>query len=503
MIFRRRDHANNGRSQLAQIFVGLVQRASITGQIMKARRALFVLAFVEAALIGSAKAAEPEVISWGMNLLGAPTTNTPPGISNVIALETAPIINMALLADGTIAAWGGNDQGQLDAIARLTNVAAISGGFTFVLAAKRDGTVGVGAWGNNQGVKTNIPPGISNVVGVAAGGSQCLALLSDGTVTCWGESLPGIPFVLPPGLSNVVDVQATLEGGLCLKADGTLTALGEGFSTAPPPGLSNIVAISTSFAEDFMALRSDGTVVTWTGRTGIAGYRDPLPAPPFSDPLVAVNMEHYHSLGIAQDGSFRVWRLRFDPSIPPPEPYIQIPQETATGVIAFAAGREYNVALVGEFGWPQITHQPENVALTDGQSATFHVEATSTLPQQYQWSFNGINLIGETNTTLTISSVSAANAGPYGVVISAGIRRIRSQPAWLTVVPTIQVERAGGQVKLTWPMSGAEYWLEEADDAAQPFRTAFENVVTNAVTGRIEIALGSLGHARFFRLWQP
>ena len=470
---------------------------------MKARCAFLVFAFLEATLIGSAKGAEPEVISWGMNLLGAPTTNTPPGISNVVALETAPIINMALLADGTIAAWGGNDQGQLDAIATLTNVAAISGGFTFVLALKRDGTVGVAAWGNNPGVKTNIPPGISNVIGGAAGGSQCLALLRDGTVTCWGESLPGIPFVLPPGLSNVVDVQATLEGGLCLKADGTVTALGEGFSTAPPPGLSNIVAISTSFAEDFMALRSDGTVVTWTGRTGIAGYRDPLPAPPFSDPLVAINMEHYHSLGVGQNGTFRAWRLRFDPNIPPPEPYIQIPPETATGVIAFAAGREYNVALVGEFGWPQITHQPENVVVTDGQSATFHVEATSTLPLQYQWSFKGINLTGETNAGLTIHDVNVTNAGPYGVVVSAGLRRIRSQPGWLRVVPTIAVERLGAQMKISWPMSGAEYWLEEADGAAQPFRTAFENIVTNQAAGKIEAALSPSAQARFFRLWQP
>jgi hypothetical protein len=158
---------------------------------------------------------------------------------------------------------------------------------------------------------------------------------------------------------------------------------------------------------------------------------------------------------------------------------------------------------VGEFGWPQVTKQPENVVLTDGQSATFHIEATSTVALTYQWSFKGISLVGETNSTLTISSVSAANAGPYGVAISAGIRRIRSRPAWLTLSPTIQVEGAGAQVKLSWPMSGAEYWLEEADGAAQPFRTAFENVITNAVTGRIEVALSSSGQARFFRLWQP
>jgi hypothetical protein len=296
---------------------------------MRTRRILLVLAFVEVAQFGGASAAEPEVISWGVNLLGATTTNVPPGISNVVALDTVPLIDMALLADGTITAWGDNTQGQLDAITRLTNVAAVSGGFTHVLAAKRDGTVGVAAWGNSQDLKTNIPTGLSNVVGVAAGGNHSLALLRDGTLVCWGAGGSGVPpFVLPPGMSNIVDVKATLAGGLVLKADGTVIALGDGFSTAPPPGLSNIVAISTANAEDFMALRSDGSVATWTGRTGIAGYRDPLPAPPFPDGLTAISMEHYHSLGIAQDGTFRVWKLR-DGTIAPPEPYLQIPPETA------------------------------------------------------------------------------------------------------------------------------------------------------------------------------
>src|SRR5262249_12715636 len=136
----------------------------------------------------------------------------------------------------------------------------------------------------------------SNVVAVAAGGSHSLALRRDATLVCWGVSVPGVPFVLPPGLSNVVDVQATIAGGLALKADGTVTALGDLFATPVPPGLSNIVAISTAMAEDFMALRGDGSVVVWTGRGGIAGYRDPLPST--KDPLLAINMEHYHSLGI-------------------------------------------------------------------------------------------------------------------------------------------------------------------------------------------------------------
>jgi hypothetical protein len=52
-------------------------------------------------------------------------------------------------------------------------------------------------------------------------------------------------------------------------------------------------------------------------------------------------------------------------------------------------------------------------------------------------------------------------------------------------------------------MSGAEFWLEESDDAGKPFRTAFENIVTNAILGKIEVAVNPSGHSRCFRLWQP
>jgi hypothetical protein len=263
-----------------------------------------------------------------------------------------------------------------------------------------------------------------------------------------------------------------------------------------------VVAISTAFAANYLALRSDGSVVVWTGRTGAAGFRDPLPGPDSLVSLVAVSVEQYHCLAIAADGSLRSWRLR-DAPVPPPEPYLEIPETAATDVIAIAAGRAHNLALVGEPGWPRIMTQPENILATDGQAATFRLEAASALPLQYQWYFNGAVLAGATNDTLTIDGVNASKAGPYGVVVSAGARKVRSQPAWLTVMPTIQAHLESGQVKLSWPLSGAEYWLEEADGAEQPFRTAFENIVTNELLGRIEVTIASSDQPRFFRLWQP
>jgi len=270
-----------------------------------------VLASIHLAGVSSANGAE--VIAWGLNLLGAPTTNTLSGLSNVVAVETAPSLSLALKADGTIAVWGDNNQGQIDAIARLTNVAAISGGFTHVLALKRDGTVDVAAWGNFAAAQTNVPSSLSNVVAVAAGGRHSLALRNDGTVVAWGESTTGTPFALPPGLSNVIEIQATASGGIALKADGTVVALGGAFATPSPPGLTNVVAISTAFSANYLALRRDGSVAVWTSRSGAAGFRDPLPGPDNLDALVAVSVEHYHSLAIASDGSLRSWRLRAAP----------------------------------------------------------------------------------------------------------------------------------------------------------------------------------------------
>jgi hypothetical protein len=52
-------------------------------------------------------------------------------------------------------------------------------------------------------------------------------------------------------------------------------------------------------------------------------------------------------------------------------------------------------------------------------------------------------------------------------------------------------------------MSGADYWLEETAGVTQPFRAAFENIVTNQVTGRLEAAINPSGQTRCFRLWLP
>ncbi len=84
---------------------------------------------------------------------------------------------------------------------------------------------------------------------------------------------------------------------------------------------------------------------------------------------------------------------------------------------------------------PLITSQPTNLTVYVGNNATFRVTATGTAPLAYQWRFNGTNLTGKTVSTLALTAVQFANAGPYSVVVSNVGGSVTSSPALLTVNP--------------------------------------------------------------------
>lgn len=88
---------------------------------------------------------------------------------------------------------------------------------------------------------------------------------------------------------------------------------------------------------------------------------------------------------------------------------------------------------------PQIIQQPISVSVrirpdplaAPSTNVTFSVVATSAFPLSYQWRFNGVDLIGETNSSLTITNVQIANGGYYTVVVSDMYGSVVSQPARL------------------------------------------------------------------------
>ncbi len=84
---------------------------------------------------------------------------------------------------------------------------------------------------------------------------------------------------------------------------------------------------------------------------------------------------------------------------------------------------------------PSITLQPVSQTVTAGANVSFSVGASGTAPLSYQWMKNSANIAGATTATLTLSSVTAADAGGYSVKVSNSAGSVTSSTATLAVNP--------------------------------------------------------------------
>jgi len=215
--------------------------------------------------------ADGYVWAWGNNNHGQLDNQIPfpsanpirihiPSLSNVMFIAAGDYHNFAVMLDGTVWGWGRNDNGQVgvgsttNAITRLTqiteisHVRSISAGTNHSLAVKIDGSVW--AWGNNDNGQfgdnsvgsSRIPVLIdrlpNDIRTIVAGDSYSLALKRDGTVWAWGlnnhgqlgnNSTTSSPTpVQVNNLTNVTAIAASRGGthNLALQADGTAWAWG-------------------------------------------------------------------------------------------------------------------------------------------------------------------------------------------------------------------------------------------------------------------------------------
>jgi hypothetical protein len=86
---------------------------------------------------------------------------------------------------------------------------------------------------------------------------------------------------------------------------------------------------------------------------------------------------------------------------------------------------------------PVVVTQPIGANRTVGQSVTFSVTATGTVPLSFQWNFNGNPIPAATGSTYTIPSVRLADAGAYTVTVQNPGGSTQSLPANLTVNPPV------------------------------------------------------------------
>jgi hypothetical protein len=98
----------------------------------------------------------------------------------------------------------------------------------------------------------------------------------------------------------------------------------------------------------------------------------------------------------------------------------------------FGSVQSSNATLVAVAA-PTIILQPSNVTVSAGSTAIFSVNAGGTAPLRYQWKFNGTNIYGATNASLTLYHVLLSQSGNYAVRVTNSFGSIRSSNALLSV----------------------------------------------------------------------
>jgi hypothetical protein len=128
------------------------------------------------------------------------------------------------------------------------------------------------------------------------------------------------------------------------------------------------------------------------------------------------------------------------------------------------------------------------------------------MPTKFQWTYNGTNVPGATNATLTLMNVELAQAGDYTILVSNPIGAISSPIAELKVLtcPTappllsLRWQKNPAAVVLEWPADVLCYHLEMAESLRGSTWSSIPNaVVTNGVN---RITMEHASGSRFFRL---
>jgi hypothetical protein len=85
-----------------------------------------------------------------------------------------------------------------------------------------------------------------------------------------------------------------------------------------------------------------------------------------------------------------------------------------------------------------VVQSPQTQSVCSGETVTFSVEAIGDPAPTYQWRRNGTPIVGETSSSLVVSSASAATQGDYDCVVSNSCTTALSQPASLLLqVPAL------------------------------------------------------------------
>jgi hypothetical protein len=133
---------------------------------------------------------------------------------------------------------------------------------------------------------------------------------------------------------------------------------------------------------------------------------------------------------------------------------------------------------------PTIATQPTNQTVQIGGTASFNVTTTGTAPLIYQWNFNGTNIVGATNATLTVTNVQSSQTGSYAVSVTNVYGSTVSSNAVLSAVATLD--------HFVWNTIASPQYTNQPFGATITAKNIYNFTVTN-FTGAVSLQASSTG----------
>jgi alpha-tubulin suppressor-like RCC1 family protein len=363
--------------------------------------------------------ADGTVYAWGSNYsreLAQPesvyASNVPlrvTGLQNVRAIAASGWHAMALLANGTVRAWGDNSFGALGngvvggmestpvTVAGLNRVQAIAPMFFSSAALRADGTVWT--WGYNANGELGDPavtsesvasprkvPSLANIVAIAGGSHFMAAMRATSTVKSFGSNSNG---QLGAGRTPAQLASSNVPFALATRV------------TTPPSPLPPFKAISSGSSMHRLALGADGSVWTFgansRGELGNSGADSeyPVKVQGISD-AIAVAAGDYDSFALRADGTLWVWG--------------------GNGVGNHGNGTTSTAA----FPTPARVTALSNVIGLAARNNTLAIRADGAV---YAWGWNRYYQCGTTSTTGSITTpirLTLPAASPYARSVASG-----------------------------------------------------------------------------------
>lgn len=358
----------------------------------------------------------------------------PGNLGRVVQIGLVGSRSLALRADGTLVSWS---DGQPSPAVVARDVVTFAGYANTVAVVRTDGSTGLLSDGQAPVV------GPTDVWTLDASPYGFVFLRTDGSVAQLLTSPYAVEVAPPANLGPLVGVVGLYASAVGVRADGQVQTWRQSVLTQESPvGLTGVTRLAATSSR-VLALKQGGTTVAWGGA---------IAAPHLLSDVVALVLDSV-SLALNGDGTLTVWGANGNESLPPAD-------LRDVWDISANEGRYLAIYDAGASPLPAILTQPVGGAYVVGEAATLRVQAASGLPVSFQWRRDGEPLAGATSSVLSLSSVSATDAGSYDVVATNARGSVESAAAQIVIrtPPAITVAPA----RWSTPAVGSTFALSVA-----------------------------------------